>query len=646
MKTKLATIFAISITILLLWPPPQSSSQTQQPLKHFGYIGAVTDSDLDTVRSYTDFTYVDGEYGQSIVTLATRIKSRGMRAVIDLGRVLWCPQDPSNPFGAWHLCNSSETDYVTRWNQWVSMNSSVLNGNYVLAFSVITEPSLRSISTADVETAVALVKQTHPQIATLVAEAYISVNQTTFQVPRNADWIGIAGYQIHSNLDAAFKESVRVLKLKKQSWQRLAYTMDAYYGPSHTTIAPNIADMDTIAQEWYTIASRDPEAILLAPFLWANLPGENALGSVSFPQNVLAKHAAIGAAIFAGRAPTYQGTFERIDCQSIGGWAWDASQPNTPVSVDVYDGTQKIATVRANQFRQDLLNAGIGNGQHAFVLPLPASLRNGQTHSITIKHSGLDQPLSLSPRSISCATPVSYDGWVDVADCNSIIGWAADRNRPSTSIVVTIYDGSSFVTSVLASDLRSDVGAYLGDNGRHGFAIPTPTRFKDGLPHTLRVKFESSTTELYGSPKTLTCITYYELVARHSGKCLDVAGGSTATGAMLTQWTCVGVPNQHFRIVSVGGGYNKIVARHSGKVLDVQWGSLDNGAPVWQMDENGTPAQQWQLVNVGGGYYKILARHSGKALDVAGGFTTNGTQVHQWDYVAIANQQWQLRPVQ
>jgi hypothetical protein len=315
------------------------------------------------------------------------------------------------------------------------------------------------------------------------------------------------------------------------------------------------------------------------------------------------------------------------------------------VSVDVYDGTQKIATVRANLFRQDLLNAGIGNGQHAFLINLPASLRNGLTHSITIKHSGLDQPLSLSPRSISCATPVSYDGWVDVADCNSIIGWAADRNRLNTSIIVKIYDGGTLVTSVLASDLRSDVGAYLGDNGRHGFAIPTPTRFKDGLPHTLRVKFESSTTELYGSPKTLNCVTYYEIVARHSGKCLDIAGGSTATGAMLTQWTCGGFPNQHFRIVSIGGGYNKIVARHSGKVLDVQWGSLDNGAPVWQMDENGTPAQQWQIIDVGGGYSRIMARHSGKALDVAGGFTTNGTQVHQWDYVGIANQQWLLRLV-
>jgi len=98
--------------------------------------------------------------------------------------------------------------------------------------------------------------------------------------------------------------------------------------------------------------------------------------------------------------------------------------------------------------------------------------------------------------------------------------------------------------------------------------------------------------------------------------------------------------------VSVGGGYYKIVARHSGKVLDVQWAGLDNGVPVWQWDENGTAAQQWAITDVGGGYVWIMARHSGKALDVEGGYTTDGAQVHQWDYVGIPNQQWLLRPVQ
>jgi Ricin-type beta-trefoil lectin domain-like/Calx-beta domain/Pregnancy-associated plasma protein-A len=241
--------------------------------------------------------------------------------------------------------------------------------------------------------------------------------------------------------------------------------------------------------------------------------------------------------------------------------------------------------------------------------------------------------------------PPVYEGWVDIADCNSIIGWAADRNRLNTSITVSIYDGNTFVTSIPANGSRSDVGAYLQDNGLHGFGISTPARFKDGLPHTLRVKFESSTTELSSSPRTITCVTYYEIVARHSGKCLDVEGESTAAGARVIQFSCGGWANQQWKILPVGGGYYKIVARHSGKVLDVQWGGLDNGTPVWQWDDNGSFAQQWQIIDVGSGYVRIMARHSGKALDVEGGSTADLAQIHQWDYVGIANQQWLLRLV-
>ena len=403
MKTKLAAILVI--TVILLGPVQIRSQQSQQPLKHFGYIGATTDSDLNRVRSYTDFTYVAGDYEHSIVDLATRVRNNGMRTVIDLGRVLWCPEDERNPFGQWHLCfYVSEVNYWNRWNNWVAMNGSVLNSNYVLAFSVITEPTLRGISTADVERAVALVKQTFPQIPTLVEEAAESVSTPDFAAPSNADWIGISDYCIHPNLNDTFKERVRLLKQKKYAWQRTAYSLDAFYVSAHQAVARTPADMDTIAQEWYTFASADPEAILLAPFLWDDLPSEGGIGSKSFPQNVLDKHAAIGTAILAGRFPTYQGSFEHIDCQSVSGWAWDTSQPNTPVSVDLYsyDRVQTLGTFRANQFRQDLLNSGIGNGQHGFSFAFPASLRDGRSHWIQIHYSGLGREFDIG-RPITCA---------------------------------------------------------------------------------------------------------------------------------------------------------------------------------------------------------------------------------------------------
>jgi hypothetical protein len=42
---------------------------------------------------------------------------------------------------------------------------------------------------------------------------------------------------------------------------------------------------------------------------------------------------------------------------------------------------------------------------------------------------------------------------------------------------------------------------------------------------------------------------YYKLVNRNSGKCLDVADGSSDDRARLQQWSCTGGPNQAFKVV-------------------------------------------------------------------------------------------------
>jgi hypothetical protein len=90
------------------------------------------------------------------------------------------------------------------------------------------------------------------------------------------------------------------------------------------------------------------------------------------------------------------------DCNQVWGWAWNRNLPNSPINVDIYDGASNLATVSANLFRQDLLNAGKGNGFHAFVYNLPPSVRDGQMHYISVKFSGTNNHLNSSPRYILC----------------------------------------------------------------------------------------------------------------------------------------------------------------------------------------------------------------------------------------------------
>jgi hypothetical protein len=85
-----------------------------------------------------------------------------------------------------------------------------------------------------------------------------------------------------------------------------------------------------------------------------------------------------------------------------------------------------------------------------------------------------------------------YVGHVDVANERTIYGWAADRKRPNVPITVSLYDGSGRIATTTAALTRSDLAAYLGDNGRHGFAIPFPTALKDGRPHRISLRFETN----------------------------------------------------------------------------------------------------------------------------------------------------------
>ncbi len=136
---------------------------------------------------------------------------------------------------------------------------------------------------------------------------------------------------------------------------------------------------------------------------------------------------------------------------------------------------------------------------------------------------------------------------------------------------------------------------------------------------------------------------YYLLVARHSGKCLDVNGASLDDLASIIQWDCHEGDNQQWSVEPAGDGYYHIRARHSGKGLDVSGASLDDGAPVIQYAPHGGDNQQWRLVPVADGYYLVVARHSGKALDVVGASPDNGTPIIQYSVHSGENQQWLLR---
>lgn len=132
----------------------------------------------------------------------------------------------------------------------------------------------------------------------------------------------------------------------------------------------------------------------------------------------------------------------------------------------------------------------------------------------------------------------------------------------------------------------------------------------------------------------------YSIKAKHSGKCLDVTGASTADGAALIQWTCHLANNQRWILTSLGDGYYEVQSKHSGKCMNVTDASTANGARLQQLACSRGNQQQWFIEAQSDGNYSMTARHSGKVADVLGVSLNNGAALNQWNWQNGNNQQF------
>jgi hypothetical protein len=104
-------------------------------------------------------------------------------------------------------------------------------------------------------------------------------------------------------------------------------------------------------------------------------------------------------------SPKFEGSLDKVEVGSVGGWAWDGTRPATPIQVEVYDGKKLLSTITASEFREDLKNAGKGDGKHAFNYAFPATLRDGESHRICVRFAGTTTELPGSPKTLLFPKP-------------------------------------------------------------------------------------------------------------------------------------------------------------------------------------------------------------------------------------------------
>ncbi|WP_416398739.1 RICIN domain-containing protein [Allohahella sp. A8] len=134
----------------------------------------------------------------------------------------------------------------------------------------------------------------------------------------------------------------------------------------------------------------------------------------------------------------------------------------------------------------------------------------------------------------------------------------------------------------------------------------------------------------------------YQIVAKHSDKCVDVSGASGSNGAIVHQWRCHSGDNQKWQVLAKDGGY-RIQAVHSSKCLDVSGVSTADGAMMQQWRCGSGANQRFHIERQSDGSYRIRPMHSGKVVEVGASSAADGANVKQWRWWGGDSQRFAFR---
>jgi hypothetical protein len=156
------------------------------------------------------------------------------------------------------------------------------------------------------------------------------------------------------------------------------------------------------------------------------------------------------------------GFFSVISPQEVRGWAYDPSRPHEHVAVEVSCGGRVLGETKANLYRPDLEAAGIGNGDHGFVLYCDTPLGSGEIDSVSVTSAMLGRPLQRLTRESN----------LPPQPAQPLVDWPHSKTDPThhpVFILGSARSGTSAVTLALLTATR-----YKGYGEGHFFDVLAP----------------------------------------------------------------------------------------------------------------------------------------------------------------------------
>ena len=157
------------------------------------------------------------------------------------------------------------------------------------------------------------------------------------------------------------------------------------------------------------------------------------------------------------------GNLERCDATRVVGWARSGVDTN-PVAIEVLDGDTVLARVSADQFRADLLEAGIGDGRFSFDVVLPRPLSPLVAHEIAVRRVLDGAHLPRSPCHIPQSTAFDPSMRTTLGRVLANVASLADRPGALDTVIAFLdeqQDRLRQARAELAAPRHDDQPAYL-----------------------------------------------------------------------------------------------------------------------------------------------------------------------------------------
>lgn len=264
---------------------------------------------------------------------------------------------------------------------------------------------------------------------------------------------------------------------------------------------------------------------------------------------------------------------------------------------------------------------------------------NPYSHNDAYNKTAVDWGAGTNTPIVASATgTVRFEGWTKggfaPAGIMILLDHGGDNCTQYAHLSRTVIDAGQRV-------LKGQLIGYSGgsSNGRQG-ALAPHLHWAGVSCNTQQAKFVVNTQEAGTNYPINTWVTSKnngdDLKGTGSGRCLDVAGGSTKSGTPVQLYSCNGTNSQKWLNTQASGPATPGDLRVFGsRCLDISGGNLKSGSRVQSYVCNGTNAQKWK-VNANG----TITTTNNLCLDAVGGGKANGTRIQVYTCNGSAAQQW------